>query len=793
MFIEQFTEGSREIIISARKEAIRLGSTNLKTEHLLLVLVNKEDCTAFRILIKLLSTINIHVIRHEAERRSVTNKCLDVNEEFASESFLDSLEDRSEEEIPEIRYKNDEDNNEDNSEIPFTDESRKVLELSIKECKFMNHSLVNTGHILLGLIKCGGGIAYTLLNDFNIDLIKARRELTNIIEYDSKAARREVKTEMLDKFSRDMTKEASEGKLDPVIGRDREIERLIQILCRRTKNNPVLIGEPGVGKTAIIEGLAQSIINKTVPSDLEGKRLISLDLGLLVSGTKYRGQFEERLTTILKEISKADLIIFIDELHTIIGTGSSEGSLDASNLLKPALARGDLQCIGATTINEYRKYIEKDGALERRFQQIVVEPTNIENTIEIINGLKTTYENFHDIEFDKDSIIQAVCLSDNYITDRFLPDKAIDVLDEAACYAKIHRRNDSCDKVIVTSDDIIHVITNWTGIPVNKMNDIDSDKINNLSSELSKVVIGQEEAIKSISDTIKRSRTGLKNPEKPIGSFMFVGPSGVGKTELCKCLAEYLFGRRDSIIQLDMSEYSQPFSISRLIGSPPGYVGFENGGQLTEKVRRKPHSIILLDEIEKADIEIINVFLQILEYGHITDGKGRTVNFKNTIIVMTSNIGKDVCIDNKSLGFKMVTPMDKQNEKKLLIREELKHKMPVEFLNRIDNIVVFETLTKENIYNIIDLEIEKLNKKLISRNLHVEIEPDSKTWILNNGFSEEYGARFLNRYIESNICNKISDGILSEKFQDGDDLSINIIDNKIEIMVLEGSSINGNI
>lgn len=750
MFIDQFEENSRKVIIKARQEVIRLGHNRVDPEHLFLGLISNEDYNSYRILKNL--KIDIIAIRQDIEHS-------------ARDSYY--------------KFNND-------SDIPFSNQSRSILESSINEAKFMMHPKVGTAHILLSLIKCEGSLCDSLKIRYKLNSDDIRRELTKLIdEFEKekiKTEKRNAKTEILDKFSIDLTNEAKNGRLDPVIGRDKEINRLVQILCRRTKNNPILIGDPGVGKTAIVEGLAQRIVNNSVPSDLENKRVISLDLGLLVAGTKYRGQFEERLTIILKEIYNADLIIFIDELHTIIGTGSSEGSLDASNLLKPSLARGDLQCIGATTINEYRRYIEKDGALERRFQKILVEPTNIEKTIKIINGIKGRYENFHKIQFDEDSIIQAVSLSDNYISDRFLPDKAIDVLDEAACRTKFSGRD------TVTVDDIVHVITNWTGIPVNKMNETEYDKIKNIENELSSMVLGQPNAIKTISDTIKRSSTGIKNKEKPIGSFLFIGPSGVGKTELCKCLAEYLFGRRDSIIQLDMSEYSQAFSISKLIGSPPGYVGYEEGGQLTEKVRQRPHSIILLDEIEKAHIEVINAFLQILEEGHITDGKGRTVNFKNTILIMTSNIGKHTQMD-KSLGFKTVSSIDNYMGAKTLIREEMRNILPIEFINRIDNIVIFENLSKEDIYGIIDLELNKLREKLIDRNINISIEPDAKNWLVNNGFSMEYGARFLNRCIDTNICNKISDGILSEKIHNGDNLIIDLSNNEIEIMVLEEVSI----
>jgi len=743
MLLSRFTDNARHLVLKARTETIRTKFKNLNTNHLLLGLLSNEDCSAVNIL-KNLGVKDIKGLYNEVDKKT-----------------------KAETDNVEI------------TDIPFTTISKSSLEQASKESEFMQHSKVGTGHILLGLIKEERGEASKILRENHIDLVDVRRELTRSIIENKPIIN--IPTPNLDKYSQDLTKLANDKKLDPVFGRDREIERLIQILCRRTKNNPVLIGEPGVGKTAIVEGLAQMIADEKSPSILNRKRIISLDLGLLLAGTKYRGMFEERMTKLLKEVyDNPNIILFIDELHTIIGAGAAEGSLDVSNLIKPALARGELHCIGATTIKEYKRYIENNGALERRFQSIVVEPTDVNDTIEIVKHIKSKYEAYHGITFEEDAINQAVYLSDNYISDRYLPDKAIDVIDEAACYVKLKIPKDSVVKV----DDIAHVITSWTGIPVNKMNESETLKIKGIENKLSKLVIGQENAIYSIGNVIKRSKIGIGDINKPIGSFIFLGPSGVGKSELSKCLAEYLFGRKDAIIQLDMSEYNQSFSVSKLIGSPPGYVGYEEGGQLTEKVRTKPHSVVLIDELEKAHPEVINVFLQILEDGHITDGKGRTVNFKNTIIIMTSNIGKNVHKE-KSLGFKTIE--DTIDYDKEIVMNELKMRLPVEFINRVNSVVVFNNLSKQDIYNIIDIKIEELNDKLESKNITVSIEPKAKEWLKNNGFSKEYGARFLNRCIDDCICNKISDGIISEHIHEEDHLTVTHSDNKLELLVLESS------
>lgn len=773
MFIEQFTERARSTIVSARQIVLGLGHNNLRTEHLLLSLLDKTNGTAVKIL-----------------------KELGLDDIESLKNYLISK-------IPSG------DSTDPNRDIPFASGSRKALEASIEEANSSSHVKVGTGHMLLGLIKTSEGVVYNLFDELQIDLEEAREAFISVAMSGYQNTVSNVETPALNKFTHDITQRARDGKLDPVIGRNKETERLIQVLCRRTKNNPVLIGEPGVGKTAIVEGLAQKIINNTIPNQLKNKRILSLDLGLLVAGTKYRGQFEERITMILEELKKVpNILLFVDELHTLVGAGAAEGSLDASNILKPSLARGELRCIGATTLNEYKKYIEPSGALERRFQPIIVEPTNVENTIEILNGLKEKYEKYHGIKFDDEAIQQAVYLSDNYISDRHLPDKAIDVIDEAACYTKLkHVPIDAAPKhfktieemrnrrkivraakgssdIVVTVDDIAHVITTWTGIPVSKMNELEISKIRDIETELSNVVIGQTDAVRTISNVVKRSKMGIKNKEKPIGSFIFVGPSGVGKTELGKCLAKYMFGRRDALIQIDMSEYNEKFSVSRLIGAPPGYVGYDEGGQLTEAIRRKPHSIIIVDELEKAHPEVINIFLQILEYGHITDGRGRKINFKNTIIIMTSNIGKSIS-EEKVTGFKMGEEILRDHKQR--VTEEMKRILPVEFLNRVDSVVVFNNLSKDDIYKIIDLRILDLNENLKSKNMEISVEPEAKDWLLKNGFSEEYGARFLNRCIDEHVVNKISDGLVKGLLKEGDSICLVCNSDIPEVLALEES------
>ncbi|MGA1868658.1 MAG: ATP-dependent Clp protease ATP-binding subunit [bacterium] len=802
MFIEQFTERARRTIILARQEALRLGHACLDTEHLLLGLITKGDGTAVTIIQNL--GLDIKELHYEVEKKITKS--------------YDHLD--------------------ENRDIPFTLQAKKVLELSIEEANLMSHSKVGTGHILLGLIKEGKGIAAQIFEELQVELVEARRELINVILANEKKSKKEIKTENLDRYSHDITKKAQEGKLDPVFGRDKEIERLIQILCRRTKNNPVLIGEPGVGKTAIVEGLAQRIIDRTIPTILTGQRIVALDLGLLIAGTKYRGQFEERLKSVLKEILQSShIIVFIDELHTIVGAGAAEGSLDVSNMLKPALARGEIQCIGATTLREYKRFIEKDGALERRFQMVKVDPPTIQETINIVKGLKSRYEEHHNVTFEDQALIRAVNLSHRYITDRYLPDKAIDVLDEAASRARIRnssfpselkelrdtiRKVKECKdaairrqefekaakyrdrerklrirydeenrewqvkqrrvEIKVNENDVAHVISNWTGVPVYKMGEKETEKLIKIEEHLHKKLIGQDEAIKIIGRAIKRSRAGIKSPHRPIGSFIFLGPSGVGKTELSKCLAEYLFGSRDSLIQLDMTEYSEKFSVSRLVGAPPGYIGYEEGGQLTEKIRRKPYSVLLIDEIEKAHPEVLNILLQVLEEGHLTDGSGHAVNFKNVIIIMTSNLGAKYLEKGTHLGFHhKKNELDKENYNKMkdFVVEELKNALSPEFLNRIDDIIVFHSLTKSHLQGIMRLLIDQLNQNLQHKELFIRLEPDAEEWLLKKAYKPKYGARLLKKCIQKYIEDPLSDEVIMGHFGPGDEIIVNVEDSEL--------------
>lgn len=795
---ERFTERAKRTIVLAREEAIRLGDPYLGTEHILLGLIRKEDGTAVEILKNI--GLDLKEIHFEVERR--------IPRQYNR---------RLEHQI----------------EIPFTNRAKKVLELAIEEANMMGHDRIGTGHILIGLVKEGEGIAASVFEDLRVDLTEVRREVINMAQFGQRETKPEVKTETLNEFGRDITRLARENRLDPVIGREDEIERLIQILSRRTKNNPVLIGEPGVGKTAIVEGLAQRIVDRTVPIFLTDKRIVGLDLGLLVAGTKYRGQFEERMKAIMKEIALAkNVILFVDELHTLVGAGAAEGSIDASNMLKPALSRGEIQCIGATTLREYKKYIEKDGALERRFQTLMVAPPSLDETIEIIRGLRSKYEMHHHVIFNEEAIIQAARLSDRYITDRYLPDKAIDVLDEAGSRArlknaefppmlkdlqkeslqireakdeaiksqeyekaaqlrdrerklrmKLEEKNrlwqykQRMKKIEVSEDDVAHVVSKWTGVPVFKMGQEESEKLIHIEDELHKKLIGQDEAIYAISRAIKRSRAGVKNPNRPIGSFIFLGPTGVGKTELARCLAEYLFGSYEALIRIDMSEYTEKFAVSRLVGAPPGYVGYEEGGQLTERVRRRPYSVVLIDEIEKAHPEVFNILLQVLEDGHLTDSSGRFVDFKNVVVIMTSNVAAKHIEKKGNLGF---NPQDdeitKYEQMKRLVMDELKHMFNPEFLNRVDEIIVFHTLGKKHLRQIIYLLIGQLNKQLKDRQMNLEISKEAEDWLLEKGYQPKYGARPLKRCIQRYIEDVLSEDIIKGRFKDGDCISVIVQD-----------------
>lgn len=788
-----FSNRVQEVIRLSKEEAIRLGHDYIGTEHLLLGIIREGEGVALTIF-----------------------KNLGVS--------IPKLKKAIEEAVPQNGISMTIGN------IPLTKQAEKVLKITYLEAKLFKSNTIGTEHLLLSILREDDNLASQVLHNFDVDYDSVRMELMDIINENSTGASsgqpqrppsekkpvEKSKTPVLDNFGRDLTKLASEDKLDPIIGREREIERVAQVLSRRKKNNPVLIGEPGVGKTAIAEGLAMRIINKKVSRILHNKRVIALDLAALVAGTKYRGQFEERMKAIMNELEKTkEVILFIDELHTIVGAGGASGSLDASNIFKPALSRGDLQCIGATTLNEYRQYIEKDGALDRRFQKIMVEPTSVDETIQILDNIKGKYEEHHNVHYTAEALVDAVRLSDRYITDRLLPDKAIDVLDEAG--ARVHLSNiitpeeivkieQEIEKVKVeknnvvknqnfeeaaqlrdkeknllsdleqakfnwelknentyfdvTEQDIADVVAMMTGIPVNKIAESESKKLVNMEQELKKVIIGQDEAVEKISRAIRRARAGLKDPNRPIGSFVFLGPTGVGKTELAKQLAKFLFDTEDSLIRVDMSEYMEKFNVSKLVGAPPGYVGYEEGGQLTEKVRRKPYSVILLDEIEKAHPDTFNVLLQVLDDGILTDGLGRKVDFKNTILIMTSNIGtRDLKID-KIFGFGDINSKDQNDEIKNSIDEAVKRVFSPEFLNRVDDFIVFKQLNKDSLLGIVDIAINKLMERLKLQNININVSQEAKEFLVNKGFDKVYGARPLRRAIQRYLEDPLSEEIL---------------------------------
>ena len=703
-------------------------------------------------------------------------------------------------------------------DIPFSVLAKKVLEAAVYEAKELGQNYIGTEHLLLGLIRERNGLAGKLLRDVGLNLEVLRETIMSLLSPAKGKSREKSQTPALDTFGRDLTLLAEEKQLDPVIGRETEIERVVQILCRRTKNNPVLIGEPGVGKTAIVEGLAQQIVNNDIPEILGKKRIISLDLAALVAGTKYRGQFEERLQAVIKELQKSkEVIIFIDELHTLVGAGAAEGSIDASNMLKPSLSRGEIQCIGATTMDEYRKHIEKDGALERRFQTIFVNAPTLEETIQIINGLKYKYESHHNARFTRDAVVAAARLADQYISDRNLPDKAIDVIDEAGSKARmkaskhpdslrqIENRIEALERkvekafserdfeligdlkerqqklrrdseevrynwqqrqieqpVSVTVEDVTRVVSQWTGVPLNRLEETEMERLITMEQEMHKRIVGQDEAISVIAQAIRRSRSGLKDPKKPIGSFIFLGPTGVGKTETAKALAEFIFGDDRAIVAVDMSEFMEKHTVSRLVGSPPGYVGYGEGGQLTEKVRRKPYSVVLLDEIEKASPEIFNVLLQIMEEGHLTDGMGRRVDFKNTVLIMTSNIGARFIKKGTAIGFTsddLVRGLSYQKMKNTVM-EEVKKTFSPEFLNRVDETIVFHQLSRAEIGHIIELSMKFLKQQMTHLNIDIELDEKAMEWLLEKSFQPSYGARPVKRSIRKYIENPLSDELL---------------------------------
>jgi len=782
---ERFTERARKVIILAREEAIRLGHNFVGTEHLLLGLVREGDGLAVAILKKL--SVNISILKGEVE------KVVSVGTQVSPAG-----------------------------EVPFTPQAKKVLEYAISEARSMGHNYIGTEHLLLGLVREGEGIASLVLRDVGVTVAAAKAQAQELLGEQATKAAGTGRTPALDEFGVELTNMARQGKLDPVIGREAEIERVIQILSRRTKNNPVLIGEAGVGKTAIVEGLAQRIVASDVPETLLRKRVVQLDLPGMVAGTKYRGQFEERLKAVIKEIQQTgNVIIFIDELHTLVGAGAAEGAIDASNMLKPALARGEIQVIGATTMDEYRKYVEKDRALERRFQTIFVGQPSVDETIRILREIKDRYEAHHSATITEEAVVAAARLSHRYIADRFLPDKAIDVMDEAGSRARLkslmlpediremeneverlrqqkedairtqafevaarlrdaerrlraeleERRNKwkefkTKEKIIVNDEDIAYIVSKWTGIPLYQIEEAESQRLLRMEEDLGRRVVGQEEAIRAVTRAIRRSRSGLKNPRRPVGSFIFLGPTGVGKTELAKALAEFLFGTEDAIVRVDMSEYMERFAVSRLIGAPPGYIGYDDSGQLTEKVRRRPFSVILLDEIEKAHPEVFNLLLQIFEDGHLTDSYGRQVDFKNTILIMTSNIGARQITMHAPMGFTTGSQEQSYAKMKETVLAELKKTFNPEFMNRIDEVIVFHPLSKEHMRKIVDLMLQRLQSQLDEKRITLMMSDDAKEFIIDKGYDPQFGARPLRRaiqrYVEDLLAEEMLRGGLTE-------------------------------
>ncbi|MGG3561354.1 ATP-dependent protease ATP-binding subunit ClpC [Neobacillus rhizosphaerae] len=811
MMFGRFTERAQKVLALAQEEAIRLGHNNIGTEHILLGLVREGEGIAAKALYGL--GLGSDKIQKEVEN-------LIGKGQEASQT------------------------------IHYTPRAKKVIELSMDEARKLGHSYVGTEHILLGLIREGEGVAARVLNNLGVSLNKARQQVLQLLGSNESGghqggASASANTPTLDSLARDLTSIAREGSLDPVIGRSKEIQRVIEVLSRRTKNNPVLIGEPGVGKTAIAEGLAQQIVNNEVPEILRDKRVMTLDMGTVVAGTKYRGEFEDRLKKVMDEIRQAgNIILFIDELHTLIGAGGAEGAIDASNILKPSLARGELQCIGATTLDEYRKYIEKDAALERRFQPIRVDEPTAEESVQILQGLRDRYEAHHRVSITDEAIEAAVKLSDRYISDRFLPDKAIDLIDEAGSKVRlrsyttppnlkelevkleeVRKEKDAAvqsqefekaaslrdteqrlreqleetkktwkekqgkENNEVTVEDIATVVSSWTGVPVSKLAETETAKLLNLEELLHSRVIGQEEAVIAVSKAVRRARAGLKDPKRPIGSFVFLGPTGVGKTELARALAEAMFGDEDAMIRIDMSEYMEKHSTSRLVGSPPGYVGYEEGGQLTEKVRRKPYSVILLDEIEKAHPDVFNILLQVLEDGRLTDSKGRTVDFRNTVLIMTSNVGAEALKRNKYVGFNIQDGQQDYKDMKGKVMEELKKAFRPEFLNRIDEIIVFHALEKKHLDEIVTLLSDQLIKRLNEQNISLELTAAARGKISQEGYDPEYGARPLRRAIQKHIEDRLSEELLKGTLLTGQHAIIDVVDGEFVVRMAEKTSL----
>ena len=811
--MNNFTPRAQQVLALARKEADRFNHNYVGTEHLLLGLIKLGQGVAVNVLQKM--GLDLETVRMEVEKHVGSH--------------------------PETKMVGN---------IPYTPRVKKVLALAGKEAKALNHSYVGTEHILLGLLREGEGVAARVLKSLEVDIERTRNEILkeldpNFTPPESEAEspqegnKKDVKTPALRAFGRDLTELAKKGELDPVIGRKNEIERVIQILCRRTKNNPVLLGEAGVGKTAIVEGLAQEIGAGNVPELLRDKRVITLDLALMVAGTKYRGQFEERIKAVMDEIRRSkNVILFIDELHTIVGAGSAEGAMDASNIIKPALSRGELQCVGATTLNEYRKYIEKDAALERRFQTVKVEAPTVEEAVQILKGLRPKYEAHHKARLTDEALEAAVRLSDRYLTGRFLPDKAIDVMDEAGARARINAMTRPPDvkeiekdiesirtekegaikaqdfekaaalrdsekqtkdkleriltewreqreerEVVVNGDDIMHIVSKWTGVPLNRMEQKEAQKLLKMEDELKDHVIGQDEAVIAISKALRRSRADLKDPRRPIGSFVFLGPTGVGKTFLARSLAEFMFGDADALIQIDMSEYMEKFTASRLIGSPPGYVGYEEGGQLSEAVRRRPYSVVLFDEIEKAHPDVMHLLLQILEEGKITDSLGRKIDFRNTIIIMTSNVGAELIKRQTSLGFGAITSHESYEQMRDKILEESKRVFKPEFLNRLDDMIVFHTLGRNDLAKIVDLEVAKVVERVRLKAIAVHLDASAVEFLIDKGYDPTYGARPMRRAVEKFLEDPLAEELLRGKVKSGDALDVYAAGERLEFKV----------